>query len=258
LISDLSFGKNIVEDSLIEIFPLWFQKTSGWMVISHIVDILIANGFPINLIGLFITLSLATLVITIFRQVIWFSVFGTFSPLLFWLAISVLWARASIVFFLIAFIATILTRLITKRIYLLHSAKISLLTTLYFLTIVLVLGLDKILWLNIIDFQIFNNVFSIFPIIFLILVTDKVFHEGFKMFSKWRLISLIEFLTVSILVYFVISSIWTRSILLSYPELIIIIGLLIMIVWRFTWLQVLEYFRFMPLLKWDGEEEEEE
>ena len=256
LISDLSFGKNIVKDSLVELFPLWFQKTSGWMILSHIVDILISNGFPINLIGLFLTLTVATLIITIFRQVIWFSVSGTFSPLMFGLSIYVLWMQVSVIFFLIAFVATVLTRLITKKIYLLHSAKISLLTTLYFLTIVVVLGLDKIIWLNIVDFQMFNNVFAIFPIIFLILVTDKVFHDGFKMFSKWRLISLIEFLTVSVMVYFVISSVWIRSILLSYPEGIIIVWICIMIVWRFTWLQVLEYFRFMPILKWDWDEEE--
>ncbi len=258
LVSDLSFWKNIIEESLIEIFPLWFQKTSGWMVLSYIVDVLISNWFPINLIWLFLTLTVATLIITIFRQVIWFSVFGTFSPLLFGLSISVLWTQASIIFFLIAFIATVLTRLITKKFYLLHSAKISLLTTLYFLTIVVVLWLDKITWLNIVDFQIFNNVFAIFPIIFLILVTDKVFHDGFKMFSKGWLISLVEFLIVSILVYFTISSIWVKSILLSYPEFIIIIWFCIMLVGRFTWLQVLEYFRFMPLLKWDWDEEEEE
>lgn len=257
LISDLSFGKNIVEESLIEVFPLSFQKTSGWMALSYIVDILISNGFPINLIWLFLTLTVATLIITIFRQIIWFSVFGTFSPLLFGLSISVLWTQASIVFFLIAFIATVLTRLITKKFYLLHSAKISLLTTLYFLTIVIVLGLDKITWLDLVDFQIFNNVFAIFPIIFLILVTDKVFHDWFKMFSKGWLISLVEFIIVSVLVYFTISSIWIRSILLSYPELIIVVWISIMVVWRFTWLQVLEYFRFLPLLKWDWNEEEE-
>ena len=93
---------------------------------------------------------------------------------------------------------------------------------------------------------------------FLILVTDKVFHDWFKMFSKWWLISLVEFIIVSVIVYLVISSVWIRSILLSYPEGIIVVGIGIMIAWRFTWLQVLEYFRFMPILKWDWDEEEEE
>ncbi|HRX63501.1 MAG TPA: 7TM domain-containing protein [Candidatus Absconditabacterales bacterium] len=256
VISDLSFGKDIINESLIEIFPLSFQKTSRALILSYITDTLIANGLPINLMGLFLTLSVAALIITIFRQVIGFSVFGTFSPLLFGLSISVLGTQATIIFFLIAFIATVLTRLITKKLYLLHSAKMSLLITLYFLTIVVFLGLDKILGTNIVDLQIFNNVFSIFPVMFLILVTDKVFHEGFKMFSRGWLISLVEFIIVSIIVYAVISSVWIRSILLSYPEIIILIGIAIMVVGRFTGLQILEYFRFMPLLKGEGDEEE--
>lgn len=255
LLSDLSFGRNIIEESAIEVFPLSFEKTSGWLLLSYLIDNLIANDFPINLIWLFLTLTVATLFITIFRQVIWFSVFGTFSPLLFWLSISVLGTQASVIFFLIAFIATLITRLITKRFYLLNSAKISLLITIYFMTILVVLWLDKSLGFNLIDLQIFNNAFSIFPIIFLILVTDKVFNEWFKIFSKWWLIWLAEFIVVSIIVYTIISSTWIRLILLSYPELIIIIWIWIMAVWRFTWLQVLEYFRFMPLLKWDWEEE---
>jgi hypothetical protein len=256
LISELSFGKNIIDDSLIEFSPLAFQKPSRWLILSYIIDTLIANGLPINLIWLFLTLSVATLLITVFRQVIGFSVFGTFSPLLFGLSISVLWTKASVIFFLIAFIATVITRLITKRFYLLHSAKISLLITLYFLAIAVFLWLDKILNINMVDLNMFNNAFAIFPVLFLILVTDKVFHDWFKMFSKWRLISLVEFLVVSILVYFIISSIWIRAILLSYPEIILVVVFMIMIVWRFTWLQVLEYFRFMPLLKWEGDEEE--
>jgi len=50
LISEISFGKNIVNESLIELFPLSYQKTSNRLVLSYIIDTLIANGLPINLI----------------------------------------------------------------------------------------------------------------------------------------------------------------------------------------------------------------
>ena len=256
LLSDLSFGKDINKDSLVELMPLSFKNTSKWMILSYLVDTLIANDLPINLIWLLLTLTIATLVVTTFRQIIWISVFGTFTPLLFWLSILVLGTQVSIVFFIIAFIATILSRLITKRLYLLHSAKISLLIVTYFLTILVILWLDKIIGTNIIDLQIFNNSFAIFPIMFLILWTDKVFNEGFNFFSKWQLFALLEFIIISSIVYWIISSVWLRLVFLSYPELSIIVLILIILVWRFTWLQLLEYFRFMPLLKWDWEEEE--
>jgi hypothetical protein len=50
-----------------------------------------------------------------------------------------------------------------------------------------------------------------------------------------------------------------KHLLLAFPELLILIFLLNIAVGRFTGLQLLEYFRFMPLLKnSSGSEEEEE
>ena len=132
LLSNLSFNKDVLWEKLIEVFPLSFEWKSRWLVLSYFIDNLIANWVPINLIWLLLTLTLATLVVTAFRQLIWFSVFGTFSPLLFGLSIAVLGIKTSILFFIIAIIATLLTRLITKRLYLLNSAKLSLLLGIYF------------------------------------------------------------------------------------------------------------------------------
>ena len=257
LISNLSFDKDVLWEKLIEVFPLSFEWKSKWLFLSYFIDNLIANWVPINLIWLLLTLTFAALIVTAFRQIIWFSVFWTFSPLLFGLSIAVLWVKTSIVFFIIAIIATLITRLITKRLYLLNSAKLSLLLGIYFLTTVLILGLNSVLNLNILSYQIFSNTYVIFPILFLIFATDKVFWEWYKIFSKQQMVSLLEFIVISTVVVLIINSIWLRLILLSYPEIIILLIIAIIIVWRFTWLQLFEYFRFSPILKWEWEEEEE-
>jgi hypothetical protein len=44
---------------------------------------------------------------------------------------------------------------------------------------------------------------------------------------------------------------------LSYPELLLVILLAIIIVGRFTWLQLFELIRFMPLIRKHLEDEEE-
>lgn len=259
LISNLSFGKDVLWEKLIEVFPLSFEWKSRWLFLSYFIDNLIASWIPINLIGLLITLTFAALVVTAFRQIIGFSVFWTFSPLLFGLSIAVLWVKTSIIFFVIAIIATLITRIITKRLYLLNSAKLSLLLGVYFLTTILLLGLNTVLNLNILWYQIFSNTYVIFPILFLIFATDKVFWEWYKIFSKQQLVSLLEFVIISTVVVLIINSVRLRLILLSYPEIIILLIIAIIIVWRFTWLQLFEYFRFSPILKdWDWSEEEEE
>lgn len=260
LISNLSFDKDVLGENLVEVFPLSFEWKSRWLFLSYFIDNLIANWVPINLIGLLLTLTFAALVVTAFRQIIWFSVFWTFSPLLFGLSIAVLWVKTSIIFFVIAIIATLITRVITKRLYLLNSAKLSLLLGMYFLTTILIFGLDSVFNLNIIWYQIFSNTYVIFPILFLIFATDKVFWEWYKLFSKQQIVSLLEFIVISTVVVLIINSVWLRLILLSYPEVIILLIIAIIIVWRFTGLQLFEYFRFSPILKdgdWAEEEEEE-
>ena len=256
--SSLSFDKDVGLEQYVKTFSLSFAQVPKYFLLSYLVDNLIYNWFPINLIWLFFALGLAALLVSIFRQVVWFSVFGIYSPIFFATSMAVFGFKLSIILFAIAIIAVLLTRLFTKKIYLLYSAKLTILIILYFLMIVLILWLDKILNTNLIDFSVFNNWLVIFPIIFLIVVADKVFYEWFKIKSKSWIISFVEFLIVSAAVYGILNRDGLKQLLLSYPEFIIIIFVLNILVWRFTWLQLLEYFRFIPLLEKESESEIEE
>jgi hypothetical protein len=163
----------------------------------------------------------------------------------------------SLTLLVIWLITKIVMRLFTKRMYLLHNAKTSLLIILYFFLMLLVFWLNTILWLNWIDVTLFANGYIIFPMIFIILVSDKVFNEWFKLFSAGRRIAFAEFLLVSFAVYGLFYWTGLKHLLLAFPEILILIFLLNIAIGRFTGLQLLEYFRFMPLLKNSSWTEEE-
>jgi len=258
-LSTLSLGKITNEEQYITPFSLSFQETPKYLPISYLVDRLIYNGFPVELITIFLILSLGALLINILRQMVGFSVFGIYSPLLFAVSMSMLGIPFSLLLLGIWLLTKLLMRLFTKRIYLLHNAKSALLIILYFFILLLVFWLNTILWSNLIDIAIFANGYIIFPMIFIIFVSDKVFNEWFKLFSIGRRVAFVEFLVVSFAVYGLFYRTWLKHLLLAFPELLILIFLLNIAVGRFTWLQLLEYFRFMPLLKnssWSEEEEE--
>ncbi len=258
-LSSLSMGKITNNEEYITPFSLSFQETPKYLPISYIVDRLIAHGFPVELIAMFLVLSLGALIISMFRQLVGFSVFGIYSPLLFAVSMSILGVPLSLWLLIVWFITKLLIRLFTKKMYLLHNAKSALLIILYFFILLLVFGFNSILKLNRIDISIFTNSYIIFPILFITLVSDKVFNEGFKLFSKGRWVAFIEFLLVSFSVYGLLYRTGLKHLLLAFPEFIILIFLLNILVGRFTGLQLLEYFRFMPLLKnSSGAEEEEE
>jgi len=57
-LSSLSLDKIDNEEDYITPFSLSFNETSKFLIISYFIDHLIYNGFPIELIGLFLLLSL--------------------------------------------------------------------------------------------------------------------------------------------------------------------------------------------------------
>ncbi len=257
-LSTLSLGKITNEESYISPFSLSFQETPKYLAISYLVDRLIYHWFPIELITMFLVLSLWTLLISILRQIVGFSIFGIYSPLLFAVSMSILGVPFSLTLLAIWLITKLLMSLFTKKIYLLHNAKTSLLILLYFFLMLLILWCNTIFWLNLIDITIFTNGFIIFPMIFIILVSDKVFNEWFKLFSIGRRVAFVEFLLVSFAVYGLFYRTSLKHLLLAFPELLILIFILNIAVGRFTGLQLLEYLRFMPLIKKSSESEEEE
>lgn len=258
-LSTLSLNKINNEEDYITPFSLSFHETPKYLAISYLVDRLIYHGFPIELITMFLMLSLGTLLVSILRQIVGFSIFGIYSPLLFAVSLSILGIPFSLVLLGIWLIAKLIMRLFSKKMYLLHNAKTSLLVLLYFLLMLLFFSLNNIFWLNLVDPQLLTNGYIIFPMVFIILVSDKVFNEWFKPFSAVRRIAFTEFLFTSFAVYGLFYRVGLKHLLLAFPELLILIFVLNIAVGRFTGLQVLEYFRFMPLLKnssWTEEEEE--
>ena len=89
-LSTLSLGKINNEEQYITPFSLSFQETPKYLPISYLVDRLIYHGFPVELITMFLVLSLGALLISIFRQIVGFSIFGIYSPLLFAVSMSIL------------------------------------------------------------------------------------------------------------------------------------------------------------------------
>lgn len=239
----------------IDTFSLEFESLQNQYFLSYITNVLIYYGMPINLLWIMLTISIAALITSIFRQIIWFSVFWVFYPIMFAVSVLILGLTLTFAFLFIAFISTLLVKLFIKKIHLLSSARVSLLIIVYFIITFLVFWADKAIWTEFIDYTVFSNSFIIFPIIFIIIITDKILSDNFSIFSLWWIVSLIEFLFVSFVIYLVINYPTFQFFMLSYPDVLFLVLIANILVGRFTWLQLLEYLRFMPLMKNKDSEE---
>lgn len=241
----------------VKAFSTSLEDSSKWLPFSYLVDYLLQAWFPIDTLIMILVLIFLALVISFAAQVVWLNVFGWFHPLLFGISLYLLWPWLTLVFFVSVFITLLCIKRFTQRIYLLYSAKVALSIVVYCIITLFCLAIEKISWYQVVDYSMLQVPMILFPFVFLLLVGKTVFTDKFFQFNKWWRQIIIEFVIMSLIVYWGLQWKWLQNVLLWYPELVVIIFIATIIVGRFTWLQVFEYVRFFPLIREYFEEEEE-
>jgi hypothetical protein len=93
--------------------------------------------------------------------------------------------------------------------------------------------------------------FFILPVL-----TKNIVKEDTNIFSKWFFIFVLEFVVIVGFLLMLFKFTLLKYTLIAYPDLLWLLGLLAILIGRFTWLQLLEYIRFAPLIKKSLYEEE--
>ena len=89
------------------------------------------------------------------------------------------------------------------------------------------------------------------------MVCDKLFTEHFNLSKKSGRVAIVEFVIITSISRFILERQLMKNLFLSYPELVLGVIVLLVIVGRFRGLQIFELLRFMPLIKKHLEDEEE-
>lgn len=211
--------------------------------LSYAVNYLVNQGVALNTIFLILALPLVATIIAFARQIIGVKAFGIYVPSI--LALSFLATGIKyglVIFFVLLFVGTI-TRLAAKRLKLLYLPRMAIVLTVVSLAI---------FFLFIIGAYFHKAGFialSVFPILVIIVMTEKFIEVQIEK-GPWLAIRLtVETLILSIISYYLVSWETLRTIILGYPEIILLAFLLNYLFGRFTGLRVLEYFRFRKILK---------
>lgn len=255
LLSDIALENSFLDKPYLLNFSWDFKDSSQWLFVSYLIDLMLQNNLPLELLSGLLALAVVVVLISVLRQVFGFSVFGVYRPLLLGLIATNVGGRLTVFLVILAIISTALVNLLSKRLYLLSSAKSSIQITLYFLLFSIAY------WINskyqLINIQLFNGEYLVFAVILMPIIINRSLQSFNPLKKAWR-ISLGEFLLISLIVYFFVKSIWINNLLLSYPEIVVVVLLLEILVGRYSGLQVFEMLRFMPLIKRHLDEDEEE
>lgn len=95
------------------------------MFVSFFVDKLLAGGFPLEMLGILLSLTVVALIISFLRQIVGLSAYGVYWPLLFALTAHLLGLKITLILLLFAVITRLIMNGLNKTIYLLHNSKVS-------------------------------------------------------------------------------------------------------------------------------------
>ncbi|MBP9779223.1 hypothetical protein KBD33_01200 [Candidatus Gracilibacteria bacterium] len=233
---------------------LSYEKSKKVYSLSGFLEFLAYSGFSYQLLAFLLSITFVVLVLNILKQIVGFNVFGIYYPILFAITVSLLGVSA-IIFILIGFFSILCVNFFSHKIHLLLHAKRALLISLYIALFLFILGIDNYFEWSFIDYEIFDNSLIIFPLFIAIILADKIFQEDIHIFGKSGILDIAQYGIITFAIYWLLEYTTLQYFLISYPDIIILVVFLNILVGRYTGLQLFEYFRFSPLLRKLNEEE---
>jgi len=232
-----------------------------WNFVSYFVNYLIDSGIPANTVILILMLPVIATIVAFMKQIIGITTFGIYTPSIITLTFWILGLKVGLLTLLIVFLVGTGSRYALKKLSLLYIPKMAIVLTMVALAIFAMLIIS-------IKFNLFDAEFfalSIFPMLILSTLTEKFINvqteEGFKK----AIVLTLETVFVAIVAYIVIggevdllflkmkfSSL--QSFMLSYPEIILLIIFINILLGRWTGLRLVERIRFREVLRHVEEE----
>ncbi len=212
--------------------------------LSFGINYLVNHGVPINSITLILMLPIIATILAFSRQVIGIKAFGLITPALTTLSFLVMGLQYGLIIFSAVLLAGTLTRLTMRRLHLLYLPRMALVLTSVSLAILVFFGFGV---------ATNNNAlasFSIFPILILTLLAEEFIDLQFKSGARRAFIVTAWTILLAVACYFIVSWQLLRTVIVSYPEVILIAIPLNILFGRWGGLRLTEYFRFRKLLRY--------
>jgi len=219
------------------------QKISELLLVSKFVNTLSNNGFLTNSIYLILIIPFLFTLISIFKHFIGLSPVWIIIPIFITLLLFLVWIITTLTILIIIILFNLAISKIVNKYTLLYTPKISFIIIMNI--IVLIFSINTFYHYNLINLGISDIIFIILFIIIserlISLVISKEFSE-----YKYNLLNTIIF---GLFAYLLFSVSIINTLILAYPELILLLVPLNFLIWRFTWLRITEYFRFKDVIK---------
>lgn len=250
MLLSLSVGKDPYSIDGLESFSVSIRDVSGYLSLGGVVDYLLFYWFPLDTLVILLSIVMAIVFIVFCKQVVWLSSFGVYYPIFFALSLHTIWLKTSFALLFLAILTKITIIFLIRKYTILATAKLGFQLFVYIVYIILWLVLYTMIFGSYgVEYTIFTNPMILVAIVTILLVWTKVWTLSSLKITKTQLWNLVWFIVLAVVSYFIINSSALHTFILLYPLVIVLWAIIIIVLWRYTWLQFVEYIRFWPLIR---------
>ncbi len=234
MIEDRDIGSLTLGSSSVTLKP--------WDFLSILVNYLLSHGVSAQAVILLLILPIIATIFAFLKQIIGITSFGLYTPSIVALSFLALGWSIGLLFLVFILITGYLTRAAMKKLRLLYIPKVAIILTVVSFTLLVLVAIGTSFGLS-------------FPrdTVFILLIMSALAENflNLKTEEGWRsaIIGIGETVLGSLLCVFIVQSQALQSLILAYPELLLLTILINIGLGRWTGLRLVEYFRFREVFK---------
>lgn len=221
------------------------ESTTGirpWNLLSSLVNFMLTHGVSSQTVTLLLMLPLIATILAFFKQVIGITTFGLYTPSIVSLSFLALGWKLGLFFLLFILISGYATRQLMKKWRLLYIPKVAIILTVVSLTVLILIGIGAYL-----DITLSGD--TIFVLLIMSTLTESFLTVKAEEGWKAALIGIGETVLAALVCVFIVQLSFIQSVILAYPELILITIVVNVFLGKWTGLRLVEYFRFREVFK---------
>ncbi len=221
------------------------SSTAGlrpWNLLSSLVNAMLTKGVPSQTVILLLVLPFIAMILAFLRQFVGITTFGLYTPSIITLSLLALGWKLGVFFLLFILFTGYGTRALMKRWRLLYIPKVAIILTVVSFTLLILMGVSA-----------FYGITFSRETIFILLIMSTLTESflNLKTEEGWRsaLIGIAETIAAAMICVFIVQWDMFQSLILAYPEIILLTVIVDIFLGRWTGLRLLEYIRFREVFK---------
>lgn len=214
-----------------------------WNALSWFVNTMLARGVPSQTVILLLVLPVIAMILAFLKQVIGITTLGLYTPSVIALSFLALGWPVGVLFLLFIIATGYATRAMVRKLRLLYIPKVAIVLTVVSLTLLVLMGVGVLLF----DFTFTRET------IFILLIMSTLAESFLALKTEQGMMQAVsgvgETVLAALLCVFIVQWNVFQSIILAYPELILLTLIVDVLLGRWTGLRLVEYFRFKEVFK---------